>query len=197
MIGRAALPMLCLVVTSTYLGHAAKAEPTPIRQPLSDLPLVIGEWTGTVNPDLSPEILAILRVSDYTTRTYFSPRKGVVGLYVGYYGTQRQGASIHSPLNCLPGAGWIPVQQGHLVLTVASSPNGPRRTIEVNRVVIEKGLDRQLVLYWTRATIASSPAEVGRDLHRCRCHSFESYRCCAGTGNRTGQLSRARRVQYR
>ena len=67
---------------------------------------------------------------------------------MGYYGTQRQGASIHSPLNCLPGAGWIPVEQGRLALNVASSPNGPRRTIEVNRVVIEKGLDRQLVLYW-------------------------------------------------
>jgi EpsI family protein len=148
MIGRAALLMLCLVVTSTYLGHAAKAEPTPLRQPLSDLPLVIGEWSGRVNPDFSPEVLAILRVSDYTSRTYFSPRNGAIGLYVGYYGTQRQGASIHSPLNCLPGAGWIPVQQGHLALTVASSLNGPSRTIEVNRVVIEKGLDRQLVLYW-------------------------------------------------
>ena len=148
MIGRASLLAVCLLATSAYLGHAAKAEPTPIRQPLSELPRTVGEWTGTVEPDFTPNILAILRVTDYTSRTYASPANGVVGLYVGYYATQRQGASIHSPLNCLPGAGWIAVQQGRQTLDVESSPNGPKRTIEVNRVVIEKGLDRQLVLYW-------------------------------------------------
>ena len=38
--------------------------------------------------------------------------------------------------------------QGTLPLTVLTRPSGPRQAIEVNRVVIENGIDRQLVLYW-------------------------------------------------
>jgi EpsI family protein len=148
MTSRAVLLAVCMVATSAYLGQAAKAEPTPIRQPLSQLPLAIGEWRGRLEADFSKEVLAVLRVDDYTTRTYLSPRTGYVGLYVGYHATQRQGASIHSPLNCLPGAGWIPIDQGYRALTVRSRPEGPPRDIVVNRVIIQKGLERQLVLYW-------------------------------------------------
>ena len=148
MTGRAALLTACLVATSAYLGHAARAEPTPIRQPLSQLPLSIGDWRGRREADFSKDILAVLGVNDYTTRSYVSSRGGRVGFYVGYHATQRQGASIHSPLNCLPGAGWIPIEQGRLSMSVDAGTGGPQRTIEVNRVVIEKGVDRQLVLYW-------------------------------------------------
>jgi EpsI family protein len=148
MTGRAVLLAGCMVVASAYLGHAAKAEPTPIRQPLSGLPLAVGEWRGRVEANFSKQILDILRVDDYTTRTYVSPRSGDVGLYVGYHATQRQGASIHSPLNCLPGSGWIPMGHAYLPLTVDSSIGGPKRDIVVNRVMIQKGLDRQVVLYW-------------------------------------------------
>jgi len=147
MIGRAALLTACLLATSAYLASAAKAEPTPIRQPLSQLPFVVGTWQGRAEQEFSKEILAVLRVDDYTIRSYARQAAGV-GLYVGYHATQRQGASIHSPLNCLPGSGWIPVEQRHLTLTVRMSPDGPSRAVEVNRVVIEKGVDRQLVLYW-------------------------------------------------
>ena len=147
MTARALVLAVCFVLASAYLGNASRAEPTPIRKPLSALPLDIGQWRGRLEAPLSEQILAILRVDDYTTRSYV--RSGsAVGFYVGYHATQRQGASIHSPLNCLPGSGWIPAQQGRLVLTVDASPGGPPRSIEVNRVIIEKGVDRQLVLYW-------------------------------------------------
>ena len=147
MIWRALVLMGAMVATSAYLSHAARAEPTPIRQPLSALPLRIGEWHGRLEPDLAPEILAVLRVDDYTTRMYWRA-SGAVGLYIGYHATQRQGASIHSPLNCLPGAGWVPVSQERRPLVVESGAGGTKRPIEINRVVIAKGLDRQLVLYW-------------------------------------------------
>jgi EpsI family protein len=80
-------------------------------------------------------------------RTYARAGAGVVGLYVGFYATQRQGASIHSPLNCLPGAGWVPTQRSYLPLTVPTDTGGARQ-LELNRIVIEKGLDREVVLYW-------------------------------------------------
>ena len=65
-----------------------------------------------------------------------------VGLYAGYYRSQRQGDTIHSPQNCLPGAGWRPVSSATINLT---SPGG---SVPVNQYVIQKGLDQQVVLYW-------------------------------------------------
>lgn len=147
MILRMVVLVACFLGTALYLSYTARAEPTPIRQPLSRLPLTIDEWSGRLEPEFTQNVLEVLRVDDYTVRSYRRP-SGVVGLYVGYHATQRQGASIHSPLNCLPGAGWIPLEQGRLRLTVNDRPGGPRRTIEVNRVIIAKGLDRQVVLYW-------------------------------------------------
>ena len=147
MILRMVALVACFLSTALYLSYTARAEPTPIRQPLSMLPLTIDEWNGRLEPEFSQNVIEVLRVDDYTIRTY-RRSSGLVGLYVGYHATQRQGASIHSPLNCLPGAGWIPLEQGRLRLTVNDRPGGPPRTIEVNRVIIGKGLDRQVVLYW-------------------------------------------------
>jgi EpsI family protein len=50
---------------------------------------------------------------------------------------------MHSPLNCLPGAGWNAIKRGHITI-----PLDNKSTIEVNRIVILKGLDKQVVLYW-------------------------------------------------
>ena len=93
--------------------------------------------------------MKVLGVDDYTNRSYFAPDGRRLGLYIGYHSSQRQGDTIHSPLNCLPGAGWMPTRAGPSHVDV----HGTRRQaataqIEVNRVVIERGLDRQLVLYW-------------------------------------------------
>jgi EpsI family protein len=136
------------VVTTIVLARASTAEPTPIRESLSGLPVVLGTWEGQIQRDFAPEIVKVLGVDDYTTRSYFSPDGQRVGLYIGYHSSQRQGDSIHSPLNCLPGAGWTPTTQGRAVVTVADPATGADRDIEINRVVIERGLDRQLVLYW-------------------------------------------------
>jgi EpsI family protein len=144
---RALAVAVLMLVTAAYLGTAARAEPTPIRRSLSELPFSIETWRGTAAPPFSSEVLEQLRVDDYTMRTYSRAGGGVVGLYVGYYATQRQGASIHSPLNCLPGAGWVPTQKSYESVIVPTDKGGSR-TVQLNRIVIEKGLDRQLVLYW-------------------------------------------------
>lgn len=145
---RLGILIACVLITGAFLQHRAAAEPTPIRQPLSTLPFVIGDWRGRPAGSFSKEVLAVLRVDDYLTRSYVSPSGDAVSLYIGYHATQRQGASIHSPLNCLPGAGWLPVEQGPLAVVVPDARGGAPERLVVNRVIIEKGLDRQLVLYW-------------------------------------------------
>lgn len=147
MIRRALLASACVVAASVYLTVALRAEPTPIREPLSVLPLEIGGWHGRVEPDFTDEIAQQLGVDEYIVRSYAS-NEGLVGLYVGFYASQRQGDSIHSPLNCLPGAGWVPIEQARTVVPVPTTPGGPMRMIEINRFVIQKGLDRQVVYYW-------------------------------------------------
>jgi EpsI family protein len=68
----------------------------------------------------------------------------VASFYVGYYGTQRNGATYHSPLNCLPGSGWTMNQSGMIKIT----PGSGAAAFEANRYIVQKGGDRQLLVYW-------------------------------------------------
>jgi len=136
----------CLVVAAVAVARADRREDVPERTAFTGFPMEIGEWRGQQLPALTPEVLAVLGATDYLTRAYRRPDRSPVGLYVGYWDSQRQGDTIHSPLNCLPGAGWEPVQSGHL--TFADPRNPSAGDIRVNRYIIQKGLDRQVVLYW-------------------------------------------------
>lgn len=142
MVRRAVLVVALLAIARVYSAHLVSAEVVVSREPLSTMPLVIGEWRGHEAPPIAEDVLAQLGVDDYVNREYENGGAVPVGLYVGYYASQRQGDTIHSPQNCLPGAGWRPVETGATDLTVGG------RTLRVNQFVIQKGLDRQLVLYW-------------------------------------------------
>lgn len=136
-----------MAATAGYLAITARAEPTPIRESLTTCPMELSDWSGRRAPDFDEATLSILGVDEYINRVYLDAERRPIGLYVGYYGNQRQGDTMHSPLNCLPGAGWSPVSVGRLSIPVTGAPD-PSSPITVNRYVIEKGLDRQLVIYW-------------------------------------------------
>jgi EpsI family protein len=149
MLLRASVLFLCFVGAAGLVVRAERPEPVPARTSFATFPLQLGEWQGVQQQPLEPSILKVLNVDDYLTRAYFRPDRTGVGLYVGYYGSQRQGDTMHSPLNCLPGAGWEFVSQATLpVALAAAGPASAPSTIAINRYVIRKGLDRQLVLYW-------------------------------------------------
>jgi EpsI family protein len=140
--GRCWLMVLVLTVAAAGLHHLSHGEAVPLSKPLNTFPLQLQDWQGIDLP-LEPRIVQALGVSDYLDRAYQSAGNSPVFLYVGYYKSQRTGVSIHSPKNCLPGAGWEPVTAGHVALPL---PNGERAI--VNQYVVENGLRRQLVLYW-------------------------------------------------
>jgi EpsI family protein len=142
---RAAVLCVMLAATSVLLANARRTEMPVTRTSFVSFPMTLQSWRATVDPPLTDDILKVLGVDDYLSRIYYRREGGAVGLYMGYYGSQRQGDTIHSPLNCLPGAGWEPVKQGRLDIPNA---DGAGRTISVNRYIVQKGLDRQLVLYW-------------------------------------------------
>ena len=153
MLKKAILVSLVLLAGSAYLGMASKAEPVPIRRALDDLPMTLGVWEGQPAAPMDSRVLAVLGVDDYLQRVYVSPERVTIGLYIGYYRSQRQGNTIHSPLNCLPGSGWNPVRKDRIEIPVDEGygiPGGPAssRNITVNSIIIRKGLDSQLVIYW-------------------------------------------------
>jgi EpsI family protein len=78
------------------------------------------------------------------SRNYEAPDGRLVSFFVGYYASQRTGATYHSPLNCLPGAGWILTDIGRIQI----QPTGNRPSFEVNRYLVQNGNDRALMLYW-------------------------------------------------
>lgn len=130
-----------LAAGAVALSAAARGETTVARELLAGFPLTIDEWRGEDAAPIDESTMRVLGVDDYVLRTY-SQGDTHVGLYVGYYRSQRQGDTIHSPMNCLPGAGWVPVEAGRATL---ATPSGP---VDVNRYLIQKGEERQIALYW-------------------------------------------------
>jgi EpsI family protein len=112
------------------------------HRPLNEVPYLFGSWTGEEQP-LQARIVQAVSVSDYTNRVYLDPPAAPIQLYVGYYASQRTGDTIHSPKNCLPGAGWDPIQSGYVTISLHGG-----RQIVVNEYVIQKDLNKQMVFYW-------------------------------------------------
>src|SRR4051812_12425564 len=76
-------------------------------------------------------------------REYVLPDGHQGNIYLGYYNSQRTGATYHSPQNCLPGAGWVMSDPQFINVT---APNGS--TFRANRYVIENGTYREVMIYW-------------------------------------------------
>jgi EpsI family protein len=134
---------IVLIAAGLLLGFTSHRKETPLRQSFAHFPLRIDAWQGK-ELGLEPQVLRVLQVDDYMMRQYWDAQGTSVGLYVGYYQSLRQGAGYHSPKNCLPGSGWSFVKTGTTLLHV----EGQNNPIEVNAFIIQKGLDKQLVLYW-------------------------------------------------
>ena len=125
---------------------------SPAAVPLEQFPLEIGPWTGADVP-LQNSVLEMLGKGDFLTRNYQIdgvspgvPKAPPVGLFIGYFPTQRSGQSIHSPQNCLPGAGWSFESKGTTTLG-----EGPHGAVTVGEYMISNGKARDEVLYWYRS----------------------------------------------
>ena len=146
-----------MLAAALVLQAHSHSEVFPPRASLSSLPLQIGGWTGTDDP-LDKQTLDILGPGEFLMRDYqlASPPQPQaetqpqpepwINLYVAYFPTQKAGDTIHSPNHCLPGAGWVPTSREVVRLT---RPDGS--SFPVNRYVVAKTGERQLVLYWFQA----------------------------------------------
>ena len=115
------------------------------RDPLALFPTQVGEWTTGSQSILDPAIERVLGANDYLSVDL--QKDGVaqpVELFVAWYENQDRGG-VHSPEVCLPGAGWEIAQLEQIETT---PPAGFGETFTMNRAIIQKGVNRQLVYYW-------------------------------------------------
>lgn len=148
--------VLLLSATALALHLRGDVDRVLPSRPLSELPMTIGTRTA-VDIAMDADVLQVLGKGDFLNRLYLpqpqptgaAPTSDVAGartpiwLFIGYFPTQRTGQSIHSPQNCLPGAGWSFESSGVTQLTDAAD-----KKYTVGEYLIANGSSTQEVLYW-------------------------------------------------
>ncbi len=142
MVARALIVVALVAAAGFVTARASDTDVATSRVPLAVLPAAFDGWRGYDATPFSDDIVAELGVDEYINRTYARGDAPPVTVYVGYYASQRQGDTIHSPRNCLPGAGWRPVEFDR-----ATIPAGGQE-LPVNRYLIQQGVNKQAVIYW-------------------------------------------------
>jgi EpsI family protein len=140
--GRRALILFAMMAATAIVTHAARSADVPSID-TSRLPLAIGTWRGSADVPLDEDTARLLGADAYVNRTYRAPGNASDGLYIAYYGSQHPVVSIHSPLHCLPGTGWEPLDIATRSVARADGSSGT-----VRRLLVRKNLDRAVVLYW-------------------------------------------------
>ncbi|MBK9166148.1 MAG: EpsI family protein [Bryobacterales bacterium] len=151
------LTIVLALQASVFYGTSRREEIPSIR-PLSEFPVVLGDWSMTQEGYVDEETQAVLRADDTLTRVYASPGEGAASLFIAFFKTQRSGQAPHSPKNCLPGSGWEVAGSGVARVDVP----GRAEPVEVNIYEVAKGDNRSVVLYWyqSRDRIVASEYEA-------------------------------------
>jgi exosortase D (VPLPA-CTERM-specific) len=136
----ACLFLLCAGGLAVF-SISGRSEIIPERTSFVEFPARIGQWQGHVS-SLDIETERGLGLDDYILSDYSRSDGKLVNLYVAYYASQRTGESPHSPMVCIPGAGWAITDLEQMI----SVNLGEERPL--NRVIIQKGSVKELVYYW-------------------------------------------------
>jgi exosortase D (VPLPA-CTERM-specific) len=136
-----AMVTVAAIVSQTI---AIPAATLPDRRMLSEFPMELGSWRGTPG-QIESQYLDMLKLDDYLLADYANDLVNPVNLYVSYYASQANGNSAHSPRACIPGDGWEIADFRQRTLAGVAVGG---ESLKVNRVVIQRGDNRQLVYYW-------------------------------------------------
>ena len=133
-----------LALQAVLFYSASHGDATPLTAPLIAFPRELSEFRLAQEGVVEPEVLEVLKADDTLTRWYTDPSGAGANLFIAYFQTQRYGQSPHSPKNCLPGAGFQPVdnESGSIDVPIGNE------SIHVNRYVVSRGDTESLVLYW-------------------------------------------------
>lgn len=141
---------IIILIAALFLGglfinwFEQRGEATVERKALREIPAKLGDWRQ-VGSDVrfSEQTESVLRTSDYVMREYSNSSGKYANLYIGYYASQRTGATYHSPQNCLPGAGW---EMKNPEIVEIKTPSG--KSFSANRYIIDNGTNKAVMIYW-------------------------------------------------
>jgi exosortase D (VPLPA-CTERM-specific) len=139
---------LAVAIGALLLGSAiGTQDEAPVsRDAFAMFPREIGNWHASEAP-IDQASLDVLRPSDYLSLNFASgSSRDVVNVWSTYFASQRVGSLAHSPSTCIPGGGWE-IQEMD-VAQVPVGEGGQAITAPVNRIVIQKDGQRELVYYW-------------------------------------------------
>ena len=147
------LSIVLIAQAGVFYGFS-RHELIPNHQAFSSFPVRLGEWQMWKEVPLDPETEAVLRADDTMSRWYRDPSGRQAELYTAFFKSQRYGKEPHSPKNCLPGSGWIPIVSDRVAIQIA----GRTEPIRVNRYIVAQGEARSVVMYWyqTRDRVVAS-----------------------------------------
>jgi EpsI family protein len=158
------MPAVLLGIGAAASAFSGGQRGVPLRASLENVvPREIQDFHGT-DRVVSEQEQRVAGMDEYLLRNY--SRAGGAGggfsIYIGYYQYQTRGHTIHSPKNCLPGAGWEALTSG---TTTVETPDG---AVRVTRYLLQRENERAVVLYWYqgRGRIESSEYAVKLQLLR-------------------------------
>lgn len=138
-----ALLVLTIPISSAFKNNQ---DITVERKSFSELPLYHNSWIGNEGT-LEQGVLDNLKTTDYFIGDFNSFKYDLpLNFYMAYYASQKKGATIHSPMSCIPAGGWEIAKLAPQ--DVAVKQNGEEKLITVKRAIIQKGESRSIVYYW-------------------------------------------------
>jgi exosortase D (VPLPA-CTERM-specific) len=135
---------LGIVVSTLFLTVGLPQGEAIERESFRLFPRTMGDWSGRADL-LDPEIEQVLGSDDYLNNTYLGGAGISVNIFAAYYLKQTEGSGIHSPEVCLPVGGWEVFSINPYKVDMSDTAYG---AFELNRAVIQKGQQKQLVYYW-------------------------------------------------
>ena len=137
--------LLTAALSAAWLLAPRPAPEAVVRDPYSAFPLEMGGWSGR-SVALDANVAETLGADDYLSAYYRAPGEAQgVDLFLSYYRSQTNGNAIHSPEVCLPAGGWEVSAIRRVEIGLPGSRIG---SVPANRVVIQKGTEKQLVYFW-------------------------------------------------
>jgi EpsI family protein len=140
------IPGILLTLGAIASAGAGAQRSMPLDRPLAEvIPAQIDGQKGT-DQTISDNEQRVAGMDSYVLRNFSASTAAdaLIGfsVYVGYYERQTRGHTIHSPKNCLPGAGWEALTASTTAVPTAQG------NVTVTKYLLQREEERAVVLYW-------------------------------------------------
>jgi len=146
----------------------------PLARSFVDFPPTHNGWRMVGQSTLSENVMKVLMPTEYLSRRYASESGDVVDMYLSFFDGGPDSGRIHSPKNCVAGAGWTELSSERVVMNLGGED------VNLVKSIYAKDATREVIYYWfdMRGNTMSDEyslklAEItGSMFHRRRDQSF-------------------------